>query len=197
MRKLLWLLPVIAVFATAGVAHADGVIPWTGNGSDNLPWSDGGHWVLAPEFGIDSATLTVNGVDYVMTQNGNGSWSADSVGPIDDASTAYVTYTGAGDERDHLQLSHCEESSPSPSPSPSPSESPSPSQSPSPSGSTSTPPPSSSTSPPGSSIAATSTSPGSSSFSTSGSPVSPTAFTGGLPVLPIVVGLVLLTLGTL
>jgi len=27
--------------------------------------------------------------------------------------------------------------------------------------------------------------------------VSPTAFTGGLPVLPIVVGLVLLTLGTL
>lgn len=88
-------------------ALADGLIPWSGNGSDNLPCDSGAHWVLAPSFGIDSATLHVNGVDYVMTQNGNGSWSADSSGALDSNLSASVSYTGTGDSRNHLQLSHC------------------------------------------------------------------------------------------
>lgn len=142
-RALGMVVVIVGLVLTAGPVRATtSVIPWGGNGSENLPCSEGGHWVLAPSFGIDSATLHVDGNAYTMTENGNGSWSADSVGPIDANVDAYVTYTGDGDERDHLQLSHCTDSSPSPSPSGSPSPSPSPSESPSPSpsGSSSTPP---------------------------------------------------------
>jgi hypothetical protein len=116
-------------------ALADGTIPWGGNGSDNLPCTDGGHWVLAPSFGVESATLFVNGQSYTMVQagNGHGSWSADSVGPLTDPVDAYVEFTGDGNTRNHLQLSHCTEGEPSPSPSESPSPSPSESPSPSPS----------------------------------------------------------------
>ncbi len=103
---------VLALGAFVSPAKADGVIPWTGHGSDELPCLTGGHWVLAPSFGIDSATLTVNGINYAMTQNGSGSWSADSSGPLDVNLTAFVSYTGPGDERDHLQLSHCTEGEP-------------------------------------------------------------------------------------
>src|SRR5437763_15005613 len=114
MKRLLLALGVVAMTATA--AHASGTIQWTGHGSDVLPCSDGGHWVLAPTFGIDSATLTVDGTDYVMTENGNGSWSADSVGAIGDTSKAFVTFTGDGDARDPIQVSPCTQgSSPSPS----------------------------------------------------------------------------------
>jgi hypothetical protein len=90
-----------------GLAHADGTIQWTGHGSENLPCSGGGHWVLAPAFGIDSATLVVYGTSYTMTQNGQGSWSADSAGPLGLSTTASVNFKGEGDPRDHLQLSHC------------------------------------------------------------------------------------------
>lgn len=177
------------VLATATAAQAsDNIIPWQGQGSENLPCSTGGHWVLAPAFGIDSAILTVNGTDYVMTQNGNGSWSADSSGAIDANVDAYVTFTGAGDERDHLQLSHCTDTSPSPSPSESPSETPSesPSETPSesPSESTSLIPPTSGSTPPNR------------QGPRSGTTVPPTALTGGLPRAPLVVGGILLGLGT-
>jgi hypothetical protein len=127
-------LAVLFVLGGASAAWAsDGnTIPWTGHGDDNLPCEAGGHWVLAPAFGIDSATLTVDGTDYVMVQNGEGSWAADSVGPIDDGVDAYVTYTGAGDERDQLQLSHCTEGSPTPTPTPTETPSPTPTESPTP-----------------------------------------------------------------
>lgn len=142
---------VLAAPAWAG----EGTINWGGNGSDTLPCEGGGHWVLAPAFGIEGATLHVRfeTLEYQvvsMTQSGQGSWSADSSGPIGAGVEAYVTYTGPGDERNHLQLSHClgSEESPSPSPSPSETESPSPTptetESPTPtqtsSSSTSTPP---------------------------------------------------------
>ena len=90
-------------------AQADGIINWAGNGSENLPCEYGGHWVLAPSEGITGAILHVNGSDYTMIQHGNGSWSADSSGPLDSDLTASVSYTGEGDSRNHLQLSHCAE----------------------------------------------------------------------------------------
>lgn len=90
-------------------AQADGIINWAGNGSENLPCEYGGHWVLAPSEGIIGAILHVNGSDYTMIQHGNGSWSADSSGPLDSNSTASVSYIGEGSENNHLQLSHCTE----------------------------------------------------------------------------------------
>jgi LPXTG-motif cell wall-anchored protein len=175
-------LGVVMLTATAAQA-SDNVIPWEGQGSDNLPCSSGGHWVLAPAFGIDSAVLTVEGTDYVMTQNGNGSWSADSVGAIDEDVDAYVTFTGDGDERDHLQLSHCTDSSPSPSESPS--ETPSETPSESPSESTSLIPPTSGTNKPSASVLARSHGPS----------IRPLAETGGSVGTPLAIGGVLLVLG--
>ena len=96
-------------------ARADGSIGWGGQGAENVPCTSGAHWVLAPAFGIESATLIVDGVSYAMAQSGEGSWSADS-GPVTDLSTASVSYTGDGDERDHLQLSHCTETETTPPP---------------------------------------------------------------------------------
>lgn len=200
MKKLgVTVLTVGAVFLLASPAWAEGTIPWAGNGSDNLPCADGAHWVVAPAFGIESATLTVDGVDYVMTQSGNGSWSADSSGAIDDTVNAYVTYTGPGDDRDHLQLSHCLGASPSPSES----ESPSPTESPSPS-ETESPSPTNSPSVTGSpSVRPTSHTPTTSVKGASHTP-SPTAFTGsngslkltGLAGLLALVGAGLLRLGS-
>jgi len=119
MRKLIAALAAtVALLMAAGPAYADGVIDWTGHGSENLPCEGGAHWVLAPAFGIDSATLTVDGATYVMTQNGQGSFAADSSTEVTESSDAYVTYTGEGDERDQLQLSHCLEGSPTPTPTP-------------------------------------------------------------------------------
>jgi hypothetical protein len=107
---------VLALFAGAqllgaATAHADGIISWEGHGADQLPCPGGEHWVLAPAFGITSATLSIDGTDapYPMTQNGNGSWSVDTPDAVavSAATGAGVTYTGDGDERDSLQLSHC------------------------------------------------------------------------------------------
>ena len=182
MKAFALALGVVMLTATASQA-SDNVIPWQGNGSENLPCSSGGHWVLAPAFGVDSAVLTVDGTDYVMTQNGNGSWSADSVGAIDANVDAYVTFTGDGDERNHLQLSHCTDSSPSPSESPSPSDSPSetPSESPSESSSSSTPP-----------TRQVSHTPSEQDPSPS---IPPLAETGGSIATPLAIGAVLLALG--
>lgn len=97
VMMFIWVMPVMA----------SGQINWTGNGSNNLPCSSGGHWVLAPSDGVTGATLTVNDVDYIMDPKGNGSWGADSIGALDADLTAFVTYEGDGDSKNHLQLSHC------------------------------------------------------------------------------------------
>ena len=99
------ILVASAVFIPTSV-RADGTIQWEGNGAENLP-CEGGHWVVAPSFGITGATLNVNGQSYTMAQSGQGSWSADSVGYIDTSVQASVSFTGDGDERNHLQLSNC------------------------------------------------------------------------------------------
>jgi hypothetical protein len=107
LAALAMLVGLVFLLTPAFAAHADGSIPWTGLGSDNLPCDEGGYWVLSPAFGVNSATLTVDGQDYVMAQHGKGSWSAESSGAVTATTTASVQYTGPGDPRDHLQLSHC------------------------------------------------------------------------------------------
>jgi Prealbumin-like fold domain len=100
----------LAYFAAPALVRADsGTIPWEGQGSDQLPCDGGAHWVLAPADGIESATLHVGDSTYVMTQNGQGSWAADSDGAVpSDQSEVWVEFTSSGDtSKDHLQLSHC------------------------------------------------------------------------------------------
>jgi len=97
----------LTYLARPAIVHADGSLPWGGNGSDNLPCANGAHWVLAPAFNVDSATLVVDGVEYTMTQNGQGSWAADAAGAVTADSDVSVNFTGDGDLRNHLQLSHC------------------------------------------------------------------------------------------
>jgi Prealbumin-like fold domain len=98
----------MALLARPAIVQASGTIGWGGNGSDNLPCDNGAHWVLAPADGIDSATLHVGAASYNMTQSGQGSWSADSAGPVpSDQTQVWVTFTGPGDNSDKLQLSHC------------------------------------------------------------------------------------------
>ena len=81
-------------------------IDWTGKGNGTLLCQGGGHWVLAPAQGITAATLTVNGVTYAMTQNGAGSFAADSAGPLGLDTTASATYQGSNSHAS-VQLSHC------------------------------------------------------------------------------------------
>lgn len=120
MKKIISYVVIAAMFVVAVGAigltsvQADGSIPWEGNGGDNLPCTSGGHWVLAPADGITGATLHVNGSDYGMSQNGNGSWSADSVGALDSGLSASVSFTGDGSDKNHLQLSHCVNQEPQP-----------------------------------------------------------------------------------
>lgn len=92
---------VAALVAIAGltVAHANGVVAWTGNGSDAARCTDRpdntlSHWIFTTggNDSVTSATLTVDGVEYPMTQNGAGSWSADVPGGV--PSSAFVTFEG-------------------------------------------------------------------------------------------------------
>jgi len=116
MRRAAVGLLVVAPLAMSGIAHASTTTVWAGNGSDNLPCADGGHWVLSPAQGITAATLTVDGIDYTMQKNGNnGSWAADSGGPLTGSTTASATYDGNNSVA-FLKLSHCAEGPPPPPP---------------------------------------------------------------------------------
>lgn len=109
MRKalLVFALAAMTMVGTASMALASTTLQWTGQGGENLPCSGGGHWVLTGQ-GITSATMTVKGVQYVMHQNGNGSFAADSNGFIGAATTASVTYEGSA-RNPQFVLSHCGE----------------------------------------------------------------------------------------
>jgi len=103
---------VVAMTMNAANA-ASTTITWNGQGSDNLPCSSGGHWVLTssgPNTTISSAELFVNGADQgAMSQNGGGSWSADSSGALSSSGTTAsvdVSYTGDA-PRGQLVLSSC------------------------------------------------------------------------------------------
>jgi hypothetical protein len=80
-------------------AHADGLVNWTGNGTDAKPCTDRpdnslSHWIFTTGGGstVTAAVLTVDGTDYTMSQSGSGSWSADVPGGV--PTSASVTYTG-------------------------------------------------------------------------------------------------------
>jgi LPXTG-motif cell wall-anchored protein len=109
MKRLLLLGTVAFTVLFMGVAHASTSVSWTGGqdqGSENLPCSDGGHWILSPAQGITSATLTFEGHTYVMEQSGGGSYSVDTDGSISVGDTATATYEGNNDSA-FLKLSHC------------------------------------------------------------------------------------------
>ena len=93
---------------TAAPAFADGTtIQWDGHGSENLPCSGNEHWVLSPAQGIKGATLYIDGVAYAMTQNGQGSYSADTNVGFDGSQSVSVRYFGDNDQA-FLKLSHCD-----------------------------------------------------------------------------------------
>lgn len=122
-------LPMIGaamlILATPLMAYADSV-SWTGGvgvGSDVLPCTDGGHWVLSDAQAVQSATLVVGAGTYDMQPNGTDAFTADSSGPIVVGDVAVVTYDGGG--QPSLSLTGCEGASSSPTPDPSPTPSPS------------------------------------------------------------------------
>jgi len=113
---------VVLILATPLLAFAASV-SWTGgsgSGSDVLPCTDGGHWVLSQAKAVKSATLVVAGGTYQMQRDGKDAYAADSSGPIVIGDLAVVTYSGAGQPA--LALTACDaSSSPTPTPTPTPS----------------------------------------------------------------------------
>jgi len=144
MKRLTLLGTVAFTILFIGVAHASTTVSWTGGedqGSDNLPCSDGGHWILSPAQGITSATLTFEGHTYVMEQSGDGSYSVDTTGSISVGDTATATYEGNNDTA-FLKLSHCTSGgtpSPTDTGTPSPTDTGTPTDTESPTSSSSTP----------------------------------------------------------
>src|SRR5687768_1664499 len=111
MKKLLVVLAAALATAALSVAPAlagvGGSTTWTGQGLEEGESCDiGAHWILSPAQGITSATLTVDGATYTMTQSGNGSFSADSVGPVDSSTSASAVWSGDNSTAT-LKLSHC------------------------------------------------------------------------------------------
>src|SRR4051795_11305609 len=95
-------LPMIGaamlILATPLMAYADSV-SWTGGvgvGSDVLPCTDGGHWLLSDAQAVKTATLVVGAGTYDMQPNGTDAFTADSSGPIVVGDVAVVTYDGGG-----------------------------------------------------------------------------------------------------
>jgi hypothetical protein len=106
-RFALVLAAGVATAALAATPAFAGSTVWDGNGSENLPCEFGGHWILSPGKDVGTATLTVDGVNYPMTQSGgaNGAFHGFSA-PVDESSTASATWTGTSTEA-FLKLSHC------------------------------------------------------------------------------------------
>jgi len=112
------LLVTGALVLSVKPALADGTIEWGGQGSDNLPCTEGGFWVVQAK---DASTVTavVNGVSIPMEQQGNGAWHATS-GPLTTSTTAYATFTGEVSGNTGMELSHCTgETDPTETPEPS------------------------------------------------------------------------------
>jgi hypothetical protein len=107
LSMLVFAVASLFAFTPQGVSAGTQVI-WGGNGSENLPCKDGGHWILSPAQGITSATLTVGGVQYVMSQGGEGqgAFHGESVGSVTQSTTATVVYEGSNDKA-FLKLSNC------------------------------------------------------------------------------------------
>jgi hypothetical protein len=137
MKRFVPILGAVALLLAMPTLAFAASITWTAGsdaGSDALPCTDGGHWVLSQAQAVQSATLVVGGGTYQMQSDGNDSYTADSSGPIVVGDVAVVTWDGGG--QPSLALTGCTaSSSPSPTPTPTPTPTPSPSGSPPPSGS--------------------------------------------------------------
>jgi hypothetical protein len=116
VRKLIVVIAsLLMVAGIVGTSFAGtGIqINWTGQGSDNLPClldsgTGGGHWVLTGK-GITGATAYVDGEAIAMTQNGSGSWYADSTNDVTASTVAYAIYDRIDGSTGVTQfvLSHC------------------------------------------------------------------------------------------
>lgn len=124
------LLGIVSLLAIPSMVLADGNVAWTGNGSDastcTVDEAPAGysHWVFTTG-GNDSVTgavLTVDGVDYTMTQHASGSWYANVPGgvPNDSASVAYVGDLGSGNAVVTISCLGSSSSTPEPSVTPTP-----------------------------------------------------------------------------
>ena len=100
-------LAALALCSTPAFATSGTTIQWQGHGSENLPCAGNEHWVLSPAKGITSATLYIDGVPYAMSQNGNGSYSADTNVGFNGSQSVSVTYFGDNNTA-FLKLSHCD-----------------------------------------------------------------------------------------
>jgi hypothetical protein len=94
----------------------------TGQGSSDLPCTDGGHWALSQAEDVTSATLLVGGSTYDMQRTDSDVFSADSAGAIVLDDIAVVTYEGG--DSPAIALTGCVAPSPSPTTSPSPTDAP-------------------------------------------------------------------------
>jgi hypothetical protein len=100
--------------AGAAPAMADGVVNWTGKGTDSVGPCEPGedpifHWVFTTGGNdtVTAAVLTVNGTEFPMSQSGQGSWFADVPGTDPATTTAFVTFTGnLGAGTANLVISH-------------------------------------------------------------------------------------------
>jgi len=125
MKRILPLIGAAIVILAMPLMAIAASVSWTGgsgSGSDLLPCTGGGHWVLSDAQAVKSATLVVVGATYDMQPQGNDAFSADSSGPIVVGDLAVATFDGGG--QPSLSLTGCE-GSPSPTPDPSPTPSPS------------------------------------------------------------------------
>jgi hypothetical protein len=119
-RLLMAMVGMLAVvLASAGPAFADGVVPWTGQGTDSVDQCEPGedpifHWVFTTGGNdtVTAAVLTVKvggvSTDFPMSQSGQGSWSVDTPGTDPAAiEEAFVTFTGSlGAGNANLVISH-------------------------------------------------------------------------------------------
>src|SRR5690242_5973096 len=128
MKRIAPILGAVAFILALPMMAFAASTSWTGGsgqGSDLLPCTDGGHWVLSQAQSVKSATLVIVGATYEMQPDGNDSFTADSSGPIAVGDLAVATYDGGG--QPELSLTACEgSSSPSPTPSPTPTPTPTP-----------------------------------------------------------------------
>jgi hypothetical protein len=126
----------VTLAAALSIAITGSVAAYSGRGSDNLPCTTGGYWVINHLTG-PAPTLIVGGVNATLVKQPNATIAHYISGPVT-AATVVVVSPNVG----QLQLSHClpgPTATPTPSPTPTPSITPSPTPStdptPSPTGS--------------------------------------------------------------
>ena len=81
MKRFAFILGAVALILALPTMALAASLSWTGgsdSGSDLLPCTDGGHWVLSQAQAVTSATLVVGAGTYAMSPDGSDSYTADS-----------------------------------------------------------------------------------------------------------------------